>query len=250
MEQYIIVYSKYIITLFMLLYCVLAFCRTFSAGWRGHKLDNIQGILIFLIQFIAFLTICVEKGDVDYLFFYAISQIVIFSSMMIFSMAYTGINRLLVNNMCLLLGTGFIILTRLDIAKAGKQLLIAAASLAVSMVVPLFIRRIRFWKDLTWVYAGVGITALGVVLILGTGYSWLKAVLLFGRDYLPAFGICKNPVSVLHSRHTLGGFLLKKYSYQRSGGSRPRTHPCSVKGSGKRFDFFRGVCIPGVFCNG
>lgn len=62
MEQYIIVYSKYIITLFMLLYCVLAFCRTFSAGWRGHKLDNIQGILIFLIQFIAFLTICVEKG--------------------------------------------------------------------------------------------------------------------------------------------------------------------------------------------
>ena len=53
MEQYIIVYSKYIITLFMLLYCVLAFCRTFSAGWRGHKLDNIQGILIFLIQFIA-----------------------------------------------------------------------------------------------------------------------------------------------------------------------------------------------------
>ena len=63
MEQYIIVYSKYIITLFMLLYCVLAFCRTFSAGWRGHKLDNIQGILIFLIQFIAFLTICVEKGD-------------------------------------------------------------------------------------------------------------------------------------------------------------------------------------------
>ena len=49
MEQYIIVYSKYIITLFMLLYCVLAFCRTFSAGWRGHKLDNIQGILIFLI---------------------------------------------------------------------------------------------------------------------------------------------------------------------------------------------------------
>ena len=70
MEQYIIVYSKYIITLFMLLYCVLAFCRTFSAGWRGHKLDNIQGILIFLIQFIAFLTICVEKGDVDYLFFF------------------------------------------------------------------------------------------------------------------------------------------------------------------------------------
>ena len=133
MEQYIIVYSKYIITLFMLLYCVLAFCRTFSAGWRGHKLDNIQGILIFLIQFIAFLTICVEKGDVDYLFFYAISQIVIFSSMMIFSMAYTGINRLLINNMCLLLGTGFIILTRLDIAKAGKQLLIAAASLAVTI---------------------------------------------------------------------------------------------------------------------
>ena len=173
MEQYIIVYSRYIITLFMVLYSVLAFIRIFSRGKQGRKkapfsgLDNVQSILIFLIQFAAFLTICVEKGDVDYLFFYALAQIALFSSMMIFSMAYPEINRLLVNNMCLLLGTGFIMLTRLDIAKAGKQLLIASASLAVSMAVPFIIRRFRFWKELTWVYAGVGITALGVVLILG-----------------------------------------------------------------------------------
>ena len=63
MEQYIIVYSKYIITLFMLLYCVLAFVGPFSAGWRGHKLDNIQGILIFLIQFVAFFDyLCGRRG--------------------------------------------------------------------------------------------------------------------------------------------------------------------------------------------
>ena len=37
MEQYIIVYSRYIITLFMVLYSVLAFIRIFSRGKQGRK---------------------------------------------------------------------------------------------------------------------------------------------------------------------------------------------------------------------
>ena len=167
MEQYIIVYSKYIITLFMILYTVLSFFRVFCTETGRKKYDNLQSAFIFVIQFAAFLTICVEKGDVDYLFFYAISQIAIFTAMMMFSMIYPGINRLLVNHMCLLLGTGFVILTRLDLHKAGKQLLISAVSLAVALAVPLFIRRCRFWKKLTWAYAGAGIIAIGAVLILG-----------------------------------------------------------------------------------
>lgn len=167
MEQYIIVYSKYIITLFMILYTVLSFFRVFCTETGRKKYDNLQSAFIFVIQFAAFLTICVEKGDVDYLFFYAMSQIAIFTAMMMFSMIYPGINRLLVNHMCLLLGTGFVILTRLDLHKAGKQLLISAVSLAVALAVPLFIRRCRFWKKLTWAYAGAGITAIGAVLILG-----------------------------------------------------------------------------------
>ena len=57
MEQYIIVYSKYIITLFMILYTVLSFFRVFCTETGRKKYDNLQSAFIFVIQFAAFLTI-------------------------------------------------------------------------------------------------------------------------------------------------------------------------------------------------
>ena len=198
MEQYIIVYSKYIITLFLILYTVLSFFRVFCTETGRKKYDNLQSAFIFVIQFAAFLTICVEKGDVDYLFFYAMSQIAIFTAMMMFSMIYPGINRLLVNHMCLLLGTGFVILTRLDLGRfPGRR----PGGPTVYPQMPLLEKtdlglcRGRYYCHRRCAH-------------IRAGDAWLKAVLFPGRNHLPALGICENPVPVLHGRHTLGGFLL------------------------------------------
>ena len=122
MEQYIIVYSRYVIAVLMAVYTVLALVRAFRKGLDERRLDNGASALIFLIQFVAFLTICVETGDVDYLFFYAFSQLVLFAFMMLFLMIYPKMYRPLVNHMCILLGTGFFVLARLDFEKAAKQL--------------------------------------------------------------------------------------------------------------------------------
>lgn len=79
---------------------------------------------------------------------------------------------LLLNNMCMLLSVGFIMLCRLDIASANKQLLIVACGSAVALVIPVMIRKMKFLKDLTWVYAGLGIVLLGAVLVLAqTSYG-------------------------------------------------------------------------------
>ena len=178
MEQYIIVYSRYAVTLFMLLYALLSLYRVSAGGRPGSRYvyrsgerracDNLMSVLIFLIQFIVFLTICVEKGTADYLFFYCLSQIVLFASMALFLMIYPEADRLLLNNMSLLLGCGFMILTRLDLHKAVKQLVIAALSIAVSMAVPLVMKNCgRSLRRMSALYAGIGITALGAVLALG-----------------------------------------------------------------------------------
>ena len=68
----------------------------------------------------------------------------------------------------MLLSIGFVILTRLSYEKAIKQFFIVTASIAIGMLIPFFIHKLKFLKNLTWVYALVGIGALGIVLILGS----------------------------------------------------------------------------------
>ena len=122
----------------------------------------------FIWQFVAFLTLCLETGELDALFFYAFSQITLFASMMLFLMIYPGMNRALLNHMCFLLGTGFLILGRLNLQQAIRQLIIAAAGLLISMAVPYVVRNWEeLLKNLTLLYAGGGFLALSAVLILG-----------------------------------------------------------------------------------
>lgn len=68
----------------------------------------------------------------------------------------------------MLLSIGFVILTRLSYEKAIKQFFIVTVSIAIGMIIPYFLQKMTFLKNLTWVYAAVGICALGIVLTLGS----------------------------------------------------------------------------------
>ncbi len=126
-----------------------------------------QNLLMFLVHFSCFLVICFETGNIEYLLFYVLQQILLFATVMLFRMVYPKGNRLIVNNMCLLLSVGFVILTRLSFEKAIKQFFIVTVSIVAGMLIPYFIHKLKFLKGLIWVYAAVGIIALGIVLVLG-----------------------------------------------------------------------------------
>ena len=168
MEQVIVIYSRYAIAFLAVLYAVLSVVRFFLSPGKGRPVDTAQTVCIFIWQFVAFLTLCLETGELDALFFYAFSQITLFASMMLFLMIYPGMNRALLNHMCFLLGTGFLILGRLNLQQAIRQLIIAAAGLLISMAVPYVVRNWEeLLKNLTLLYAGGGFLALSAVLILG-----------------------------------------------------------------------------------
>ena len=168
MEQFIVIYSRYVIALLAVLYAVLSLVRVFLSSRKGRPVDTAQTVCIFIWQFVAFLTLCLETGELDALFFYAFSQITLFASMMLFLMIYPGMNRPLLNHMCFLLGTGLLILGRLDLQQAIRQLIIAAAGMIISMAIPYVVRKWeQLLKDLTLLYAGTGFLALTAVLILG-----------------------------------------------------------------------------------
>lgn len=168
MYHYIVELSKYAIALIMAIYTLESFIalkRKEDSTKSGVFIR--QNIELFLIQFLAYLNMCLQTGQIEYLFFYAFLQIALFSTIVLYQMLYPGTNRLLVNNMCLLLSVGFIMLTRLDYNKAVKQFFIVVMGLILALIIPYFIRKLGILKHLEWLYCFAGIFALAVVLILG-----------------------------------------------------------------------------------
>lgn len=188
MELYVSEFSKYVITLLIALYT----CESFAVFRKKQESDRNgiytrQNILMFGLHFSCFIVICFETGDITYLFFYAFQQIVLYATVILFRMLYPKTNRLLVNNMCMLLTVGFVILTRLSLGKAIRQFIIVMISLVIALVIPFFVSRFRFLKEWKWIYAVAGIVALGIVLVLGqTTYGSKLSYTIAGLTFQPS----------------------------------------------------------------
>ena len=188
MELYISEFSKYVITLLIALYTYESFA-VFRKKQESDRngIYTRQNILMFGLHFSCFIVICFETGDITYLFFYAFQQIVLYATVILFRMLYPKTNRLLVNNMCMLLTVGFVILTRLSLGKAIRQFIIVMISLVIALVIPFFVSRFRFLKEWKWIYAAAGIVALGIVLVLGqTTYGSKLSYTIAGLTFQPS----------------------------------------------------------------
>lgn len=168
MQEYITEFSKYFIAICMAWYTFESFL---GLRTKKQKLKNAcftrQEIAIFLVQFLCFITLAIEKESMEYLFFYAFVQVFVISTIFFVRMIYEKINCLLLNNMCMLLGLGFVMLARFSIEKAIRQLAVALISLFISLLVPMILNRVSFLKNVAWLYATVGILCLSAVLIMG-----------------------------------------------------------------------------------
>lgn len=165
--------SKYVILTLMVIY-------TFHCFYLVYKQDQVerneilskQLVLIFFMDFTAFLVIFLKTWDFQVIIFYG--KIMLFFGLVQISyrLFYKKASFLLLNNMCMLLSVGFIMLCRLDPATANRQLMIAAAASLISLIIPVLIKKMRFLKYLTWLYAGLGIILLTAVLVLAkTSYG-------------------------------------------------------------------------------
>lgn len=188
MELYVSEFSKYVITLLIALYTYESFA-VFRKKQESDRngIYTRQNILMFGLHFSCFIVICFETGDITYLFFYAFQQIVLYATVILFRMLYPKTNRLLVNNMCMLLTVGFVILTRLSLGKAIRQFIIVMISLVIALAIPFFVSRFRFLKEWKWIYAATGIVALGIVLVLGqTTYGSKLSYTIAGLTFQPS----------------------------------------------------------------
>ena len=188
LETYISEFSKYVIAIVMILYvvnCYTAFLHKSEEKCKGVYAR--QTILMFAFHFSSFMVICFETQEVSYLIFYAFQQIVLYVAIMLFKSFYPKTNRLIINNMCMLLSISFVILTRLDYSKAIKQFAISSGSLAVGLIVPFLVKNLKILKRLKWIYAGAGVAALGIMMVLGqTTYGSKISYSIAGISFSPA----------------------------------------------------------------
>lgn len=161
MQEYIVEISKYIITILIAIYAFTCFYK------KTKGLYIVQNIIMFLFQIISFFNLAFISKDIQYVFFYLFIQIFLFGTIALVSLIYENSNRLLLNHMCMLLGIGLCMLSRLSFQKAVRQYIIILVSLIVALLIPYLFERIYFWKKFTWLYATVGIIMLSTVLILG-----------------------------------------------------------------------------------
>ena len=166
---YIAELSKYILALLIILYSVdcLYYIFKMKNPYDCNGIYIRQRISIFLINTVAFTTMCLRSGKYEYLLYGAILILVLYFFMAMTVLLYPRTDQCLVNNMVLLLDIGFIILARLSQNRGIKQFFIVIVSLAIAMVVPYLIKRLDGLNSLSPVYATLGIVVLGVVLMLG-----------------------------------------------------------------------------------
>ncbi len=168
MVNIIVGLSKYLMIILAAVYtfsCFSVFAEHNLAAKR--KVLRGQNCLMFFIQFIAYMVMYLQTQKITLLFFYLAQVILLGAIILLYVQIYPKSSRLVVNNMCMLLCIGFIMITRLNYEKAIKQFIFVALAVAISLVVPVIIRKVKFLPKWTNVYAIIGILALLAVALAG-----------------------------------------------------------------------------------
>lgn len=158
--------SKYLFA-FLLAFYTLAAYRG-SVKRQSDKVQAVfimQNILMFLIHLLGYVILfIVNDFDIKYLFLYAAQFLYLLVVIIAYDVIYKKSSKLLVNNMCMLIVIGFIMIARLNFDKCIKQFLITVCGTVLSFFVPWMLKKFKMLRNLGWLYCIAGFVLLTVVL--------------------------------------------------------------------------------------
>lgn len=171
--------TKYFIILFMVLYTMTCFTVFKPTNVnKKEKMLNRQIVYVFIVHFLCYLALYMEKMDKQIIIFYGAQILVATLYMAIYHTIYKKSSRVITNNMCFLLLIGYTILARIDIGLAKKQFIIATTSLVLVSFIPLIMIKIKVLRNYCMLYGVGGIIFLSSVFVLGTkkygATNWIK----------------------------------------------------------------------------
>jgi len=158
--------SKYIIIFLMTAYtfsCFSIFVQEYEADER-HILFR-QNVLMFSMNFMSYMVLYLKSNEQKLIVFYLCQVVFFLAVIILYKIIYPSVSRLIVNNMCMLISVGLIMITRLNFENAVKQFIYAVIGAVIGLVVPVIIRNMKTLIDWTYIYAGAGFALLAVVAV-------------------------------------------------------------------------------------
>ena len=183
MVNVIVQLSKYLITLLMVLFTVQSFLalRERDEEERSYILEK-QILMILLMNFICFFVMYLQEREFYIIKMFLCTLGYLLGVQVVYRLLFKKASMILLNNMCMLLCIGLIMLTRLNVARAETQFKIIVISTLLSFIVPVIIRKVKILKDLTWLYGIAGLLMIGAVLVLAVTSRGAKLSIQFGGE--------------------------------------------------------------------
>ena len=142
---------------------------------------------MFLLHFLAYGVLFLNTEDWRMPVFYVVQAMFFLCYMFLWRQLYRNRSELLVNNICMLLCVGFIVLARLSFDKAARQFVIVACSAAVTLFIPFVMDRAWQLGRIPWAYGLLGLGLLGLVYVSGsTSYGARLSLTVAGVSAQPS----------------------------------------------------------------
>lgn len=127
--------SKYLMIFLFLVYTFECFhVFKFEGEEEEQKhIYHVQRTLLFLFHFDAFLVLYITTKNFQLIGFYLMQVIIIAAIIGTYHLFYKHASELVLNNMCMLLTIGFVILTRISFEKAFRQFIFVCAGFVISL---------------------------------------------------------------------------------------------------------------------
>ncbi|MFR4439300.1 MAG: FtsW/RodA/SpoVE family cell cycle protein [Hungatella sp.] len=153
---------------------------------RKDRICISQNVLMFLLHALAYAVLYLNTKNEKLIVFYGAQVIFFFCYLLLYRLLYVHVSRILLNNMCMLLCVGMIMLTRLSPDKAVRQFAIIVISAGLTWLIPYVIDRVWQLGKITWPYAAAGIVLLLTVLIAGNNnYGAQLSLSIAGFSFQP-----------------------------------------------------------------
>ena len=167
--------SKYII---IFLFAVYTWhCFTVFIGRDKERKERVyrhQIKLMFTIHFICSLVLFLNSLNVQIVLLYVLQVVLFLFVSKSYPFVYEGMSRIVLNNMLILLMTGLIMIERLDIASAVRQMIFAAAICVLGLFIPYIIEKFSYFDIFGWFYAIAGLLLLALVFVIGEEHYGAK----------------------------------------------------------------------------
>ena len=112
MREYFIELSKYGIMICMIIYTISSFVTYFLRKEKTLGFYILQSVFLFLTQAMTFINLMLVSKNQDFLLLYGFIQAFLLAAIVLVPLIYENVNKLLLNNMFMLIGIGLCIVSR------------------------------------------------------------------------------------------------------------------------------------------